>query len=111
MVWNFHDILIRLLNLFLAIVSFFLILRFIFRLLSANASTPFVAWIYDVSGILMSPFRGIFINPIVSSINGQAVFDIVSIIALIFYALLIYFLISLVDAVTPDVIHEHKDRR
>lgn len=112
MVWDFHDILVRLLNLFLVIVSFFLVLRFIFRLLSANPSTPFVSWIYDVSGTLISPFRGIFVNPIVSSINGQAIFDIVSVIALIFYALLVYFLISLVDAVTPDVEHEdHRSRR
>lgn len=103
MIWSFHDTLVRLLNLFLAIVGFFLILRFVLRLLSANPATPFVAWIYDVSSTLMSPFRGIFVNPTVPTINGQAVFDIVALVAFIFYSLLIYFLIALVEAVTPDV--------
>lgn len=96
MTWSFNDVLIRLLNLLLAVVSFFLVLRFALRLLSANPSTLFVAWIYDVSNILISPFRGIFVNPIVPSINGQAIFDIVAIVALIFYALLVYFLSDLV---------------
>ncbi|HKC14355.1 MAG TPA: YggT family protein [Patescibacteria group bacterium] len=109
MTWSFHDALIRVLNLFLAVVSFFLVLRFILRLLSANPSTPFVAWIYDVSNTLMSPFRGIFANPVVPSVNGQAVFDIVAIVALLFYSLLIYFLIALVDTATPDVVvHERR---
>lgn len=110
MTWSFHDVLIRILNLFLAVVSFFLVLRFALRLLSANSSTPFVAWIYDVSNTLMSPFRGIFVNPVVPSVNGQAVFDIVAIVALVFYAVLVYFLVALVDTVTPDV-HEHPSRR
>lgn len=102
MTWNYHDILVRVLNLFLAVVGFFLLLRFIFRLLSANAGTPFVALVYDVSTTLMSPFRGIFVNPVVPGVNGQAIFDIVAVVAFVFYALLVYFLMALIDAVTPD---------
>lgn len=109
MTWTYHDILVRLLNLFLGIVGFFLVLRILFRLLSANSATPFVAWIYDVSGILMSPFRGIFINPTVPTVSGQAIFDIVALVAFVFYSLLVYFLIALVDAVTPRI--EEKARR
>lgn len=103
MAWTLHDIIVRLLNLLLAIVGFFLLLRFVFRLLSANAGTPFVALIYDVSSTLMSPFRGIFVNPVVPSVNGQAIFDVVALVAFVFYALLVYFLIALVDSVTPDI--------
>lgn len=105
MTWTYHDILIRILNLFLAVVGFFLLLRFLFRLLSANSSAPFVAMIYDVSATLMSPFRGIFVNPTVPSVTGggQAVFDIVALVSFIFYALLVYFLAALVDAVTPEL--------
>lgn len=102
MTWTYHDILVRLLNLFLGVVGFFLILRFLFRLLSANSSTPFVSWIYDVSGTLMSPFRGIFTNPTVPTVSGQAVFDIVALVAFVFYSLLVYFLIALVDSVTIE---------
>ena len=111
MTWTYHDILIRLLNLFLGIVGFFLILRFIFRLLTANSATPFVAWIYSVSNTLISPFRGIFINPIIPERGGQAIFDIVALVAFIFYALLVYFLIALVDAVTPKIEEPRRNPR
>ena len=105
MSFSFHNILVQLLQFFLAVVTFFLGLRFIFRLLAANSSTPFVSWVNGVSDTLISPFRGIFINPVV---EGGSVFDIVSLIALLFYTLLIYFLIALVDAVTrPHPTHEH----
>lgn len=111
MTWTYHDILVRLLNLFLGIVGFFLILRFIFRLFSANQGTPFVSWIYDVSSVLMSPFRGIFVNPTLPTIQGSAVFDIVAIVAFLFYALLVYFLIALIDAATPRVEEFKRSRR
>lgn len=111
MTWTFHDIIVRLLNLFLGIVEFFLLFRFVFKLLSANASTSFVAWIYDVSATLMSPFRGIFVNPIVPSFRGQATFDIVTLVAFIFYALLVYFFIALVDTVTPELERPHRAAR
>lgn len=109
MIWSLHNIIERLLDLFLGVVGFFLILRIILRLLSANSATPLVAWVYDVSGTLMSPFRGIFVNPTVPSVQGQAVFDIVALVAFIFYALLVYFLAALVDAVTPRI--EERARR
>lgn len=111
MKWNYHDILVKLLNLFFAVVGFFLLLRFVFKLLSANFATPFVSWVYDVSATLMSPFRGIFVNPVVPSVRGEAIFDIVSLVAFIFYALLVYFLIALVDTVTPEIEEPHKIRR
>lgn len=102
MTWIFHDFLVKLLNLFLAIVGFFLLLRFLFRLLSANSATPFVAWIYDISSTLMSPFRGIFPNPTVPTAQGTAIFDVVALVAFIAYALLVYLLIALIDAVPPE---------
>jgi uncharacterized protein YggT (Ycf19 family) len=105
MSFSFHNVLIQLLQLFLAVVAFFLGLRFILRLLAANSSTPFVSWVYSVSDTLISPFRGIFVNPVV---EGGSIFDIVTLIALLFYTLLVYFLIALVDAVTrPHSVHEH----
>lgn len=111
MTWSLHDIVVRLLNLFLAIVGFFLILRILLRLLSANPGTPFVGWVYDISLTLMSPFRGIFVNPVVSTVTGQqAVFDIVALVAFIFYSLLVYFLIALVDSVTPTAEEDHSRR-
>lgn len=107
MSFSLHNTLVQLLQLFLAVVTFFLGLRFIFRLLAANSGTPFVSWVYDVSGTLISPFRGIFVNPVV---DGRSVFDIVTLVALLFYALLVYFLTALVDAVTrPPIAHDRHE--
>lgn len=43
---------------FIAIVT--LSFRILFLLFSANPSTPFVNWIYNISSDFMKPFRGIF---------------------------------------------------
>jgi YggT family protein len=34
-------------------------LRFVFLLIGANATAPFVSWIYDVSSPLVTPFAGV----------------------------------------------------
>jgi len=49
-----------LLNLFFALVEGFLAIRFMLKLFGANASNDFVSWWYEMSDVLLSPFRGIF---------------------------------------------------
>ena len=50
---------VNLLNLFMAVVEGFLAFRFLLKLFGANASNAFVAWVYDMSAVLLEPFRGI----------------------------------------------------
>ena len=49
-----------LLNLFFALVEGFLAIRFLLKIFGASASNGFVNWIYEMSDVLLSPFRGIF---------------------------------------------------
>lgn len=82
-----QDALATFFDLVMGVITFFLGLRFVFRLFAANPEAPFVSWINGVSGNLMSPFAGIFSNIVL--VNGGLI-DVVAILSLIFYALLLY---------------------
>lgn len=59
-------------------------LRFIFLLLGANRGSGFVDFIYDLSGIFVGPFVGIFGEPTF----GVSYVETSSIVAIIVYALI-----------------------
>lgn len=59
-------------------------LRFLFLLLAANRGSGFVDFIYDVSGIFVAPFVGIFGSPT----YGVSYVETSSIVAIIVYALI-----------------------
>ena len=98
-------LLARVLNFVLAVIVFFLGFRIIFQLFSANPNTPFVAWIYDVSSVIMSPFRGIFPSQAI----GESLFDLPAFIALLIYAVVIQVIINLFDGLSTGN-HVHTDR-
>lgn len=79
-----ENILKSIVNLILGIVAALLSLRIIFRLLDANTNNEFVNWIYESSGEIISPFRGIFTNP---NLDGYVI-DFTAIFALLVYGLL-----------------------
>lgn len=89
-----------LLNIAIGIISFFLGLRIILQLLGANPLTPFVTWIYNVSEGLMTPFRGIFPS---ATITNNSIFDVAGFVALVVYALIFYFIISLINILFQSV--------
>jgi len=79
------------------LIELVLVLRFVFRLLGANPANGFVSWIYGVSHPLVTPFVGIFGQPVIpSGVVVRGVFEWASILALIVYGLiasvLLYFL-------------------
>jgi YggT family protein len=47
-------------NIVFGIIELLLLARFVLRLLGANAATPFIAWIYQISQPLIAPFAGAF---------------------------------------------------
>ena len=108
MAWTLHNILVRLINVALAFIAFFLGMKILLRLVNANEGTPFVAWIYNVANALARPFQGIFPD---ITLAGNATFDIVALIALVAYSILAYLLISLVNALLhPDrTTYVHQD--
>jgi hypothetical protein len=83
-----------LVNLFLVLVTGLLLLRIILRLFGANPSTAFVNWIYNTTGDLMAPFRGIFPTP---TLGEGYVLDLPAIFALIVYILIGLLILALLS--------------
>lgn len=72
-------------SLIFSIIIAIVALRFVFRLLGANADNGFVSWIYSISQPLVSPFFGIF-GQDASVLSGR--FEYESLIALIVYGVI-----------------------
>ncbi len=86
-------------NIFIGIVEVFLGLRFIFRLFGANPANDLVSWLYDVSGQLLEPFRGIFPT---EAIQPGYVLEFSTLFAMVAYGLLGFLILTLVDALLPS---------
>ncbi len=80
-----------LINLFFGAIISIVALRFIFRLLGANADNSIVSWIYNASQPLVSPFFGIF-NHDINVLTGR--FEMETLLALIVYGVIASILAS-----------------
>jgi YggT family protein len=49
-------------NIVITIIELLLAFRFVFKLLTVNPSTPFVAWIYSITERFVAPFAKILPN-------------------------------------------------
>lgn len=88
---TFYNLIKNLINVTLSVVAFFLILRVLFLLFSVNPTTPFVAWVLNVSGFLIIPFAGIVPDLRIST----GVVDLVALITLVAYWFAGYLITSL----------------
>ena len=77
------------------IVDLLLLLRGLFHLFGARA-VGFADLLYNITGFLVAPFRGIFANP---KVEGSY-FDMASLVAIIVYALLGWIIARLIDLST-----------
>jgi uncharacterized protein YggT (Ycf19 family) len=93
------DIAVNLLNVFLVAVEAILGLRFVLRLFGANANNDFVNWVYEMSGVLLEPFRGIFSSRV---FENQYVLEFSTLFAMLVYAIVGMLLMWLIDALTPE---------
>jgi hypothetical protein len=87
----------------LGIIETLLIFRFIFHLLGANMFSPFISFIYSLSGLLIAPFIGIL--PSVTS--GSSILEWSTIIAGVVYLVIAYGLFEIIRLLTP--IHAIRD--
>jgi hypothetical protein len=88
---------INLLNLFLVVVEGFLGLRFLLKLFGASSGSGFVSWIYDMSSVLLEPFRGIFPAKV---FENQYVLEFSTLFAMLMYAVLALVILAVINAVT-----------
>lgn len=97
-------------NLIYALVSLieaFLALRFILKLFGANAANGFVDWLYEMSGVLLDPFRGIFPTTVFKS---HFVFEFSTLFAMVIYAIIALLLFALLEMVMTAATPNSKKR-
>lgn len=85
------------------LAELFLGLRFILKLFGANASNDFVNWIYETSGAILDPFRGIFPTQVYKS---TFVIEFSTIFAMIIYAIIAMLLVYIIELITRPVSHK-----
>ncbi len=76
----------------MGVVELLLALRFLFRVLNADATSGFVNFICNLSGAFVAPFNGIFNDQV---LNRGNVVEASTLIAMLVYAILTYGLIQL----------------
>jgi hypothetical protein len=74
------------------VLEVILLLRFLFRLLGANRANDFIAFLYRLSHVFVSPFNGIFND---QTLGKFSVFEVSTLIAMIVYALLAWGIVAL----------------
>ncbi len=72
----------------LGILEVLFALRFIFKFLGANPASGLTIFIYNITGIFLAPFSGIFTPVVTRGIEASSVLEPAVIIAAIIYALL-----------------------
>lgn len=92
----------------LGIIEVLLAFRLVFKLLGANPMSPFIQFIYFVSGIFHAPFSGIFSQGTARGAETTAVFEPSTVIAMIVYAIIAWGIVKLivVSATRPDQVEK-----
>ena len=74
------------------VVEAFIAIRFMLRVLSANLTSPFTQWIYNISWVFVFPFSGV----VPDTVAGGSTIEWFALIGLIIYALVSVALAALV---------------
>jgi YggT family protein len=85
----------RVITLVFTVIEVLLLIRFVLKLLAANADQALVALIYGVTDPLIAPFRGILAQP-----AGTPVVEIATLLAIVFFVLLAALVVAIVRATT-----------
>ena len=89
----------RLLVWIFGLVQLLIVLRIVMLLLAARDANPIVSFVYDVSDLLVVPFRGILgINQIAA---GQTALDVAAIVAIVGWTVLELVILGLVRIFRP----------
>lgn len=99
---------VNLLNFFTAVVESFLGLRFLLKLFGANDTNGFVSWVYEMSDVLLEPFRGIFPAKV---FENQYVLEFSTLFAMLMYAIIALLLMWLITAITPEPVTVVRKKR
>lgn len=92
--FNIARILKGIINFAFGLAAFALVIRFLFRLFGANPEADFTQFVYNSTSPLLDPFRYVFLPYVIEPGN---VIEFSTILALVFYLIIAYFLIVLID--------------
>ncbi|MDZ7744662.1 MAG: YggT family protein [Candidatus Saccharibacteria bacterium] len=98
----------NLVNFFVGAVQAILGVRFLLRLFGANEANGFVDWVYEMSAVLLQPFRGVFPTQV---FDNQYVLEFSTLFAMLVYALVGMFVLWLIVVLTPEEPVTKKKRR
>jgi hypothetical protein len=70
------------------------------KLFGANADNGFVNWLYEMSGVLLDPFRGVFPTTV---FKNTFVFEFSTLFAMVIYAIVAILILALLDLVAGTV--------
>lgn len=88
---NILNLMITLVNVIFGFILFGLLIRFLFRLFDANTEAKITEFVYNSTGPLLDPFRGVF-RP--DTIEPGNVVEYSSLVAIIFYMLFAWLIIQ-----------------
>ncbi len=80
---------LQLVNIIFGFIEGILAVRVLLRFFGASSGAPFVRWVYETSDPLLTPFRGMFPNSI---LTGGYVLEVNTLIAILIYAIAGYIL-------------------
>src|SRR6267378_1200659 len=87
----------RVVTLLFTVLEVLLLIRFILKLMGANASQPLVSGLYQLTEPLVRPFQGIFPEP-----AGPPALDLAALLAVAFFFLVAALIVALVRAITAN---------
>ena len=99
MIKSFRFVLLYLIEFSFGLIEILLTLRFIFKILGASDTAFFVNWVFINSHGLIVPFEGAFPTPM---IRGGFVIEFSSLLALLVFGIVGYFLVTVITLTTPQ---------
>ncbi len=88
------------------IVDVILAMRFILKILGANPFSGFVTFIYNLSGILVAPFTGMFRTATTVGAETTSIFEPATLIAILIYGLLAWGIVKLTQLLSGKEVTE-----
>jgi hypothetical protein len=80
---------------FLGVLEVLLAFRLILKVTGASLASSFVGLIYNVTGLFIMPFEGIFRRAVTQGIETTAVLEPATLVAMVVYAVLIWGIVAL----------------
>jgi uncharacterized membrane protein len=87
---------VRILYTILGLLEILLGMRFVLKLMAANAASGFGSFIYGITSVFVAPFLGLIATPA----SGGAVLEVTTLIAMAVYALLFWLLVRGLEILT-----------